>query len=215
MAAKDRDIAVRPWDEGVRTQIGILKQIGELLHRSQVSPQELQQIMDQLKSMTTAPQPQPRLQVPTYQAPPPIANPSTVRLPQSNLPPFPPPIQREPYRAPSIPQPPSLPTPPQVAHTPVPSTPVLTQAPTPVPPLSAIASNVPVNVADILRNLGASGLLGKPLTPELSTIKLEEKVQSALNQYEEMIINLDVRLDSLDLNKYAYNNIQCLSADSS
>jgi hypothetical protein len=48
---KQRESATKPWDATPRHQVGVLQQIAQLLATTDVSPQELQNIMEQLKSM--------------------------------------------------------------------------------------------------------------------------------------------------------------------
>lgn len=181
LEAKHRESAAKPWDAQARQQIGVLVQIGELLNATHVSPPELQQIMEQLKSMA------PLLPPP----PPPISAPMPVHAPHPppptpNLPPFPPNSARTLHPAAR-----PIPTPPHI------STPTLGS--TPIPPASVPPPSIPANVADILRNLNTSGLLGNK-TPELQPVQLENRGKSGLEAYEDMIIAMDVKLQSLEPN---------------
>ncbi len=200
LEAKHRESAAQPWNRAAAQQVNVLVQIGELLNTTQVSPQELQQIMEQLKSMAPVLPVQPP---PPNYAPIPSAStiPMIVRPSVPNLPPFPPSFHRDPYGAP--PRPPQMaavPTPPPMASTSIQaSTPILS-ASTPVHPPTSILSGIPANVADILRNLNTSGIMSNPRTPETQATKLEPK--SVLEMYENMILSLDLKLESLDLNQY-------------
>ena len=216
LEGKHRDSAMRPWDPSPTHQITVLQQIGELLNTTQVSPPELQNIMDQLKSMALVPPPS---------APPPLAHPlaapvpphgyqtfnvapfvgpsapnphPNIRPPTPNLPPFPPSLPRDTYRGPPIPQ--HVPTPPQHVRSPNPasSTPM---PPTSVPTPTPIAAAIPMDVANILRNLNTSGLLSHPHTPEPASVNTDQKAKTGLDSYEEMILAMDVRLESIDLNR--------------
>jgi pre-mRNA cleavage complex 2 protein Pcf11 len=195
LEGKQRESAGKPWDSTVKHQIGVLQAIGDLLNSSQVPNSDLPKIMDQLRSMApTAPPPPPQVQVPVQPplpmpAPTPTyptfnpAAPPSAGLPTPNLPPFPPHAAGNSYGGPTISQ--------NVTPVPSTSTPVPGQTPTP------IVSGIPANVADILRNLNASGVLSNPRTPETKSTPLK----SALDSYEEMILSMDVRLDALDLNR--------------
>lgn len=178
---KQRESIARPWDNTPKHQIGILRQIGDLLARTQVSHQELQHIMDQLRSMAPPPP-----------APPAVQQHYPAARPQPTLPPFPPAMP---------PMAPTLSTPTQHSITPVQgsNTPIPPPSSTPLPAPTAIPAGLPANVADILRNLNSSGILSNPLTPETKPATLT--TQSGLEAYEEMILNLDLRLENLDLNR--------------
>lgn len=197
LEGKQRESAGKPWDSTVKHQIGVLQAIGDLLNSSQVPQSDLPKIMDQLRSMApTAPPPPPAqaqlpmpvptpmtAPTPTYPTFDPAAPPSGGLL-APNLPPFPPHAAAgNAYGGPPLSQ--------NVTPVPSVSTPVPGQVPTPV------ASGIPANVADILRNLNASGLLSNPRTPETKPVPLK----SAMDSYEEMILSMDVRLDALDLNR--------------
>ena len=108
--------------------------------------------------------------------------------------------------------PPTLGTPAHHVGTPVQgsSTPIPRQHPVPLPAPTAIPSGIPSNVADILRNLNASGLLSNPRTPEVAPAALPAK--TALDNYEELVLSMDMRLDSLDLNRYASFPLSALTS---
>jgi hypothetical protein len=164
-----------------------------------LSPMELHQIMDKLQAMAPKPsvsQPPVSVSQPT----PPSFNPANpIAPPTPNLPPFPPNIARQGGLTPVIP---AVPTPPQSVSTPVPppaaSAPNLSSlANTSVPSLSA--PGLPENFADLLRNLNSSGALSQPRTPEIPHAVLPTK--SRLQDYEDMILSLDVQLGALDVNR--------------
>lgn len=188
--AKQRESAAKPWDATPRHQIGILSQIGDLLARTMVSPQELQHIMDQLRSMGPPPPPTPVAQ-PSYPAQVPAQAYPPAGRSQPTLPPFPPAM---PPMAPTLATSAHSATPIQGSNTPIPP------SSTPLPAPTAIPAGLPQNVADILRNLNSSGVLSNPRTPETKPATL---VKSAQDTYEEMILNLDLRLENLDLNRMA------------
>jgi len=154
------------------------------------------------KSMAPPPAIQPPHAYPSLlQPPPPMDHPALVRTPAPNLPLFPPSIPRDPYAIPPrpaqifvVPTPPRMPSTPVLSSaTPGPSAPIPAQAST------SLLSGIPANVADILRNLNTSGIKSAPRTPDRQAAKAEPK--SRLEAYEDLIISLDVRLESLDLNQ--------------
>ncbi|ODN79785.1 hypothetical protein L202_03693 [Cryptococcus amylolentus CBS 6039] len=215
---KRRELAMRPADGQVAIQMNALQGIGELLNTSNISPQELSAIMAQLKSMAAAPRPP----VPT-----PLPVPSTpawgvaptASAPPASLPPFPPklpstgnswpPPVRPPF-APTLPTPSTVVSTPPAPHlnTPIPPTgsttpslPPATVAAAPVVAPIAPIPNLPVDVAKILQTLNKSGLGSQPRTPEvpLSTTPVPP-VKSSLEAYEDLILGMDTRLKSLNLN---------------
>lgn len=212
LEAKHRDSVMRPWDGEVRHQIDVLGKISNILNASQLPPTELQKIMDQLKGMAARSQaPPPQHPPPPQQSPYPPMNgggmpnfpprPVQMAAPSPNLPPFPPSFGNAAYRS-------NVPTP-QSAHTPIPgsSTPLAPvpsyggqppQAPTPVP-----SAPLPFDVANILRNLNTTGILSNPGTPpaqQPSTLSSDSRRQAAMDEYEEMILRIDNKLESLNLN---------------
>lgn len=202
LEAKHRESAAHPWNRAISQQVNVLVQIGELLNSTQVSLPELQQIMEQLKSMAPPPAIQPPPAYPSLlQPPPPMDHPALVRTPAPNLLLFPPSIPRDPYAIP--PRPAQIfvvPTPPRMPSTPVPSSATPgPSAPIPAQASTSLLSGIPANVADILRNLNTSGIKSAPRTPDRQAAKAEPK--SRLEAYEDLIISLDVRLESLDLNQ--------------
>lgn len=205
LAAKRREVQYNP---AAHSQLSILSQIGDVVNTQNVSSQELAQIMEQLKAMgqpalpppgvpsMSRPQhhtavtdhypPQPPSQ---HQNRPPFPpNPNTANIPSpmgaglpSAPPPFPPHMGRETYRG----------TPPQPYPSAVPTPPHPGQSSTPQPPPAA--APLPLDVAKLLQTINA-GSLSKARTPE---------PKSALEAYEEMIIDLDVKLSIVDMNLYA------------
>jgi pre-mRNA cleavage complex 2 protein Pcf11 len=203
--AKNRDCIARPYDGPAREQLGVLLRIRDLLGSGRLTQDELQAIMKQLRELGTAPPPPvPTPQPVVFTPQPSYATPvQTVSPPAPKLPPFPPSLPHDPYRAPQIPVMP----PPAASHQyqgpvppPVPiSTPVASSTPLPAP--TAVVPLIPANVADILRNLNTSGLLSAPKTPEIPAPKPEPR--TALDEYEDHIVNLGLKLTSIDLNTYA------------
>jgi len=196
LEAKHRESAAQPWNRTAAQQVNVLVQIGELLNTTQVSPPELQQIMEQLKAMAPVAVAPP--QVPAFA---PVQPQLPIVRPQvPNFPPAPPSFYHDPYSVPARPSQispfPNLP--PAAASTPMahPSTPIPSTQSQPAQTTSSL-SGIPANVADILRNLNTSGIISNPRTPEAKVAKLEAK--SMLETYEEMMISLDIRLESLDL----------------
>ncbi|RSH87338.1 hypothetical protein EHS25_003247 [Saitozyma podzolica] len=190
-----RESVARPWDNAAQQNLAVLMQLNEMLNTRQLPPMELQQIMDKLQAM--APKPS---QPPASQPTPPSFSPANpIAPPTPNLPPFPPNLPRQGGLTPVIP---AVPTPPQSVSTPVP--PPAVSAPNPsslanasVPSLSA--PGLPENFADLLRNLNNSGALSQPRTPEIPPAVLPTK--SRLQDYEDMILSLDVQLGALDVNR--------------
>lgn len=205
LAAKRREAQYNP---AAHSQLSILSQIGDVVNTQNVSSQELAQIMEQLKAMgqpalpppgvppMSRPQPQqhhaavtdhyPPIPPQQHQNRPPFPpNPNTAHIPSpmgAGLPPppFPPHMGRETYRGtPPQPYPSAIPTPPHPG-----------QSSTPQPPPAA--APLPLDVAKLLQTINA-GSLSKARTPE---------PKSALEAYEEMIIDMDVRLSIVDMNLY-------------
>ena len=219
VSTKQMEMATRPWDERLRHEIGVLQQIAQLLATTQVPGTELQRIADDMGknvpggSSSMSPPP------PIMHVPPPAPSPMSMPM-TSSLPPPPPSLPAPPHingqRPPPTNLPPFAPTlnggypgPSPSPHgasqatgiaTPMQhtaSTPVPTIAPMRISAMPNIGSGIPANVADILRNLNTSGLLSKTGTPDNVAGKVDQKV----NQYEEMILSLDIRLESIDLNR--------------
>lgn len=194
------------WNPSATSQLGVLTQIGQLINTTNVSPQELGQIMQQLRDMSSAsqtplqPPPPPPLAQSTMLPPRPVYPPpaETYRSYQAPMPtnsnPYPTMAQNSQYdNYRSTPPPristPTYPTPP-MAHTTL--APVASYPPAPT-------SALPANIADILRNLGASGLVSARGTPDPVHV---EKPRTALDDYEDMILNLDLKLTMHDINKW-------------
>lgn len=195
LAAKRREVQFNP---AAQSQLAILSQIGDVVNTQNVSSQELAQIMEQLKSMGPAlpppgvpnmSRPQQHMSVTDHYPPqqnrppfPPNPNPSS-----SGLPPFPPSMGRDQYRGtPPLPYPSSsLPTPP---HPPQSGTPQPASIPQPA------AAPLPFDVAKLLQTINA-GSLSQARTPE-------PKTKSALEAYEDMIIDMNVKLTISDMNMY-------------
>ena len=153
--------------------------------------------MEQLKTM--APSPVSPTPPPSFAAVPPP--PTIVIPPAPNLPPFPPNLLRDHYQAP--PRPPQMtvvPTQPPIPSTRIlhPSTPMSSDLP-PAQATPSFLSGIPVNVADILRSLNTSGIMSTPRTPDSQPVKLAPK--SVFEEYEDMIISMAIRLESLDTNQ--------------
>jgi pre-mRNA cleavage complex 2 protein Pcf11 len=194
---KNRESISKPWDAQARQQLGVLLQIQDMLGSGRVAPHELQPIMDQLKAMGG-----PSLQTHTLQPAFPPASSFTLppvqpahqpmSPPAPKLPPFPPSLPHDPYRAPGPPLPPQMPQPVQQQY-PAIAAPTPTHVTTPTP----VLSNIPVNVADILRNLNTSGLLSVSNTPD---IQAKPEVRSVLDGYEDAILNMGLKLTAMDIN---------------
>ncbi|ORX36639.1 hypothetical protein BD324DRAFT_626645 [Kockovaella imperatae] len=208
---KHREITARPWDPEPSRQTETLKKILMMITTSSVHPQQLGQIMETLQAMVP-----PGQSAPVSEPPPPsrYAPPVTAWLPPTSthyppppagppsnpsMPPFPPQLPRDQYGVPLAPTmgTPQLPVPTPDHHQ-------RSLTPQPGPASSAAApAFIPENVAALIRNLNTAGIAGlgsAPRTPESEPMNLG-KPKSSLNSYEEMILNLDVRLESLDLNK--------------
>lgn len=185
LTAKRHEISYNP---AVHGQLAILSQISDVVNTQNVSPQELGQIMEQLKGMMAASAP-PRAQVPPPPPPPQMNQYSAPRPPfppnpsmgmghppnlGSNLPPFPPRVSSDTYRA--TPPPSSLSTPQYPPQRDL----------TPQPP----SAPLPFDVAKLLKTINA-GSLSQARTPE---------PKSALEAYEDLIINMNVKLTITDIN---------------
>jgi pre-mRNA cleavage complex 2 protein Pcf11 len=189
LTAKRHEISYNP---AVHSQLAILSQIGDVVNTNNVSPQELGQIMEQLKGMMAASAP-PRAQAPP--PPPPQSHPNHYGAPR---PPFPPTPQmgmgHPPQTNPHLPPfPPSRVSSDSYRATPPPSSLSTPQYPaqrdlTPQPP----AAPLPIDVAKLLKTINA-GSLSQARTPE---------PKSALEAYEDLIINMNVKLTVTDINVY-------------
>jgi pre-mRNA cleavage complex 2 protein Pcf11 len=192
--------------------VNVLVQIDQLLSSSQVSPKELADISEKVRAMKAglepkssqltrlqtaaggagatggaSPQPgsaQPRSGFPNQP-------PTAFAQQQQPPPPQPQPQQQLPFRNPGG----QSPFPPFPAHGNQQPAPVAAPAAIPAIPALSAVSAIPMNVADILRNLNNSGVLSAPRTPEPT------KPKSGLDNYEEMILALDIRVDFLDPNR--------------
>ncbi|WWC89316.1 uncharacterized protein L201_004237 [Kwoniella dendrophila CBS 6074] len=221
---KQREAASKAWDMATGQQVNALTGILNLLNSTNVSPQELVQIMEQVKSLGLAPgtsipkaqptqqsiipsQPQPRIQ-PGYNGIPQTQPPSTPNWgnqPQPIIPPNPS-LPPQPYLNARPPFAPNLPTPPQAnLATPIPgsTTPIPISNPVVAPAIQIPAiANLPIDVSKILSSLNKSGVVSQSRTPEPqvtpSTPQLPQK--SNLESYEDIIINMNITLQNIDLN---------------
>ncbi|WVO16289.1 hypothetical protein L204_103964 [Cryptococcus depauperatus] len=194
---KRREIAINPGDVVLSRQLNALMGIGDLLNKSAVQPQELTMIMEQVQAMATS----------TLTLPPatPVWNgPSSVgHHAPANLPPFPPKMPANgghssaPVGIPPFPTPPMAVSSPTVVKfsTPVPPIPSTTPVSTPA---ASSNPNIPVDVARILQTLNKSGIGSQTPTHEVNPETLQPK--TGLEAYEELILNLDIKLQSIDLN---------------
>ncbi|CAK9786138.1 hypothetical protein CC85DRAFT_283755 [Cutaneotrichosporon oleaginosum] len=182
------DEMAKEFSTGLAKTVNVLVQIDKLLSTTQVNREELLGIKQQIGAMKgglqptssqLSRQPQPQV-VPAARPPMPAFKPRDPYAAQQARPPFPP------YAQP----PQRYATPPQASHPPQ------IHAPLPQPALpKAGALPMPANVADILANLSKSGVLSQPLTPEPSSRK------SSLEEYEDMILALNMTVDVFDLTK--------------
>ncbi|KAK8864405.1 hypothetical protein IAR55_001653 [Kwoniella newhampshirensis] len=191
LEAKHRESAARPLDPKLSQQVNALVGIGELLNTTNVSPQDLSQIMDQLRAMS-APALPPVFSplppaTPTWGGPAPVA---------TNLPPFPPSVQSNSGFLAS--RPPFAPAVPPSSGTPIPGRRTPIPASNPAPIVAAPMPGLPVDVAKILQSLNKSGLGSQPQTPEPEPAAIEPK--AGLDAYEDMIINMGISRQSVDLN---------------
>ncbi|WVQ82379.1 hypothetical protein IAT38_004507 [Cryptococcus sp. DSM 104549] len=209
---KRRELVARPGDVTLSTQMGALTAIGELVDTSNVAPHELVRIMDQLKAMGPPATPfNAAPGTPTWPGPAPVPTPTLgvpPVAPPASRPPFPPtlpnrwsqPPQRPPF-APTLPIS-NIPTPPTAISTPPihgSVTPIPgSVAPTPVP--AAAPPIIPVNIAQILQGLTQQGITpgSRPTTPDVPLA--EAKATSNVEAYEEKILGMGLKLQSIDLN---------------
>ncbi|WRT66372.1 uncharacterized protein IL334_003327 [Kwoniella shivajii] len=213
---KQKEAASKAWDMATGQQVNALTGILNLLNQTSVSPNELVQIMEQVKSIASSqpqPQPQPPLAQPVYSPPQSIQQPATPNwgapIPNtpSNIPHFPhafpgnngrqiPPQIRQNYVS-------NIPTPPQVnLNTPLPGS--VTPVPAPNPVLPAAISmpsiaNLPIDVSKILNSLNKSGVVSQNRTPEPQAPP-PPAPKSGLDSYEDMILSMNISLRSIDLN---------------
>ncbi|WWC61879.1 uncharacterized protein I303_104464 [Kwoniella dejecticola CBS 10117] len=216
---KQREAASKAWDLPTGQQVNALTGILNLLNSTNVSPQELAQIMDQVKSIgsTSQPPPGPPLrqpQQPVFSPQPPLSNlgtpnwnqPAPAAMVPNSLPPFPPSHanirQPTPQQIPVTGRPTFVPTPPQASlSTPIPGS--TTPIPAPALPIPALAS-LPIDVSKILNSLNKSGVVSQNRTPEpesqaQASVQIEGE-RSPLEAYEDAIINKNITLRNIDLN---------------
>lgn len=213
---KRREVAMRPGDVVLGRQLNALLGIGELLSTTNVQPQELSMIVEQLKSMappSVAPTPT-QISVTSSWGP----SPSVNDLAPSNLPPFPPElpaVNGNGYANAALPPFPSnVPTPlgtissPPMTSSQTPvhgnqrsSTPVMASASlAPVPSIIPSMPSLPVDVARILQTLNKSGIGSQPQTPDVERGTPGPSTVPTTEAYEDMILRLDIKLQSIDLN---------------
>ncbi|EIW70606.1 hypothetical protein TREMEDRAFT_13756, partial [Tremella mesenterica DSM 1558] len=130
--------------------------------------------------------------------PPPIAQPVNTWTPPAPIQPAPGIHTPLPPFAPTLlPPNPAYPPRPQSSFVPEPrsSTPMIAPAPLPATTPSIPNFTMPLDVANILKNLNTAALLSKPQTP-----LLEVKPRNVLDEYEDLILSMkDVNLQNLDL----------------
>lgn len=215
---KRREVAMRPGDVVLGRQLNALLGIGELLSTTNVQPQELSMIVEQLKSMappSVAPTPT-QASVTSSWGPTPSVNDST----PSNLPPFPPKlpaVNGNGYTNAALPPFPSnIPTPLETistapmtsSQTPISgnqrsSTPAMAPASlAPVPSIVPSVPSLPVDVARILQTLNKSGIGSQPQTPDVERGTPGPNMVATTEAYEDMILRLDIKLQSIDLNAW-------------
>lgn len=215
---KRREVAMRPGDVVLGRQLNALLGIGELLSTTNVQPQELSMIVEQLKSMappSVAPTPT-QISVTSSWGP----SPSVNDLAPSNLPPFPPKlpaVNGNGYANAALPPFPSnVPTPlgtissPPMTSSQTPvhgnqrsSTPVMASASlAPVPSIIPSMPSLPVDVARILQTLNKSGIGSQPQTPDVERGTPGPSTVPTTEAYEDMILRLDIKLQSIDLNAW-------------
>lgn len=208
IAVKQGEASQRPWDRGVQTQLTALMGLSEMLNTRIVQPGELQQIMDQLQGMGYASpavppnqtgynQPQRSPMPPFPPTPVPHQPPAVQTYPPNNavnLPPFAPTLQQH-YDAPTA-------TPPYPTSTPVLQ--VSTPLPAPIPTAAPAAPLFDANMLSILSSLtGAGGIANAGIrTPDLAVV--QPKVRTKLDDYEDMVLSLNLSLSNLDMNRLVY-----------
>lgn len=198
---KHRESAQRPWDDVPRKHVAALMQLDGLVQSTQLQPNELVEIMNKLNAMsglgTTSTAPPGNSHPNAYATSPPSASQPYGQAPPGSLPGLPP---FPPHNAHSSYPPQQAPAPMAPVRSPVPTSLPTVAAPTPLP-VAPSTSNLPLDVAALLRNINGANfaaLSSQPMTPERSSGP--EKATSALDTYEELVLSLDVRLDSLDTN---------------
>ncbi|WWC70199.1 uncharacterized protein I206_104149 [Kwoniella pini CBS 10737] len=215
---KQREAASKAWDLPTGQQVNALTGILNLLNSTNVSPQELNQIMEQVKSIDLtlqstsvnpirqpvfSPQPPPsaHLSTPNWNQPPPVTpvsqNPSITPFQRQPIP------QSVNVRPPFI----SAPTPQANLNTPIPGS--TTPVPVPSVPIPTI-TNLPIDVSKILNSLNKSGIVSQNRTPEPEPQVKVTVEKSPLEVYEDYIINLNLSLRNIDLNapnKLSFNHL--------
>lgn len=145
--AKHVEAAQKPWEASVKTQLGALMGLSEMVMTKPIPVGELRQIMDQLKGMGYVKQQQQTQ--PTLHAPAPVS--AVHQQAQAQ------------YGGRS-----------------------------PLPPVAAGAPDI----SSILMGLTSTGILAGARTPDAQSKK------NKMQEYEDMVLSLDVQLTNLDLNRY-------------
>ena len=147
--AKHVEAAQKPWEASVKTQLGALMGLSEMVMTKPIPVGELRQIMDQLKGMGYVKQQQQQQIQPTLHATAPVS--AAQQQAQAQ------------YGGRS-----------------------------PLPPVAAGAPDI----SSILMGLTSTGILAGARTPDVLMKK------NRMQEYEDMVLNLDVQLTNLDLNRY-------------
>lgn len=194
---KEADMA-KEFTTAKAKSVNVLVQIDQLLSSSHVPPKELMDISEKIRAMKAGVEPKSAQLTRLLPSGAPAPSPPSSMSPPAPRSPFPHGAPRS-----AVPQPPPRYPPPQTQYPPYQQgygSPPVHAAPLPsitVPPPNPVApvANLPLNVADILRNLNSSGVLSQTHTPEPS------KSKSGLESYEDMILALDVRVDVFDMSR--------------
>lgn len=169
--AKHAEAAQKPWDASVKTQLGALMGLSEMVMTKPIPVGELRQIMDQLKGMGYVKQ---QAKVPVIHAPAPVN-----ALQQQAQAQF-------------------------GGHSPLPTMAFGVSSGGQQAGVSgAVGSVGGADISSILMGLTNTGILGGSRTPDIPPKK------NMMQEYEDMVLSLDVSLTNLDLNRYvSYSDVK-------
>ncbi|CED85259.1 mRNA cleavage and polyadenylation factor I/II complex, subunit Pcf11 [Phaffia rhodozyma] len=212
-----RAAALSPMDENIRRHIDILKQLQQLVETSNVSETDLRAIETQLQEIDASTSaPPPVVPSPSVAVPTPIPSQIPIGMPPPTLassPPYPTPSHSTPFTLPPSSAPvPSLSVPavsPQVfqptARSPLPPSGNAPRTGTP----SSLGADLLSLMASVLKPREASNSPQVPKKEIVSEVPSVEEVEqqkeenedkeSEPDEYEKMILGLNVRLDNLNL----------------
>lgn len=188
LAQKERILQYNPHDATTAQQVDTLHQLRSVVHSTDVSPQDLNAIVQQLRSLPASAPPPPPSAPPKMSYPPPMPQP---------LPPPAAPIPRTlPQPAASMAVAPALPLS-MPTFLPPPLNPIVPATSTPVQPT---ASSGPPDLMKLYSSLLAAGVIGGGSEPSTPASKVDPELE-AERRYEEQIMSLDIATSSTEMSR--------------